>query len=118
MPRRPEPIRPFRTGHTTPSGTTTELGALLNLGPKSTAWLYAAGIRSRADLEKAGPIEACRRIRDAGQPVSVLLAYALEGALMGCHWNALPHDFKQHLRLEFAKLKREPRSSAPPPKSR
>lgn len=118
MPRRPEPIRPFRNERGAASEANAELGALLNLGPKSAAWLYAAGIRSRADLEKAGPIEACRRIRNAGQPVSVLLAYALEGALMGCPWNALPHDFKQHLRLEFAKLKREPRSSAPPPKSR
>lgn len=118
MPRRPEPIRPFRSGRSKPSDATAEIGALFNLGPKSAAWLQAAGIRTRADLEKAGPIEACRRVRQAGQPVSVLLAYALEGALMGCHWNALPHEFKQHLRLEFAKLKREPIPAGPPRKSR
>ena len=50
---------------------TADLGALLNLGPKSSAWLTSAGIHTRAQLEKLGPIETCRRIRAAGHPVNV-----------------------------------------------
>jgi hypothetical protein len=79
---------------------------LLNLGPKSSAWLADAGITTRAELERIGTIEACRRVRAAGHPVSVVMAYAIEGALMGCHWNALPWEFRQQLRIDFARMKR------------
>lgn len=83
------------------------MGALLNLGPKSSAWLAAAGIHTREQLERLGPIEACRRIRRAGHPVSVVMAYALEGALSGMHWNTIPFETKQWLRTEFSTMKRE-----------
>jgi hypothetical protein len=33
------------------------------------------------------------------------MAYALEGALAGCHWNAIPWETKADLRLRFAKMK-------------
>jgi hypothetical protein len=104
MPRpRPIKIRPVaRRGAAHPAGG---LGALLNLGPKSSAWLTAAGIRTREQLVQLGPIEACRRIRAAGHPVSILLAYALEGGLSGTHWNALPQETKHWLRTEFARMR-------------
>lgn len=82
---------------------------MLNLGPKSSAWLTAAGIHNREQLEKIGPIEACRRIRAAGHPVNVLMAYAIEGGLSGTHWNKLPQETRQWLRTEFSKL-RQPRA--------
>lgn len=82
---------------------------MLNLGPKSAAWLGDAGITTRAEIERLGTIEVCRRVIRAGHPANVVLAYAIEGALMGCHWNALPWEFKRHLRIEFARMKREAR---------
>ncbi len=94
--------RPKKT--TAPTGS--ELAALLNLGPKSSVWLAETGITTRAELERLGTIEVCRQLHLAGHPVSVVMAYAIEGALMGCHWNALPWEFKIHLRTEFAKMKR------------
>ncbi|MEO5958162.1 MAG: TfoX/Sxy family protein [Opitutaceae bacterium] len=103
MKRKPEPIRPFRDKV---SDAPQALGALLNLGPKSSVWLHAAGIRSHDEIIKLGPIEVCRRIRANGNPVSVVMAYALEGAISGCHWNAIPWETKQWLRAEFAKMKR------------
>jgi hypothetical protein len=33
------------------------------------------------------------------------MAYALEGALAGCHWNALPVEVKEFLRQEYAVMK-------------
>lgn len=96
---RMKPIKVDRPGRPAPD-------RLLNLGPKSSAWLAAAGIRTRAQLAALGAIGACRRLRDQGQPVSVLLAYAIEGALTGQHWNELPSETKAWLRAEFASLKR------------
>ena len=108
MPTKPERVLPFReaAAHDQPG-----LAAEINLGPKSAAWLASAGIRSRDDVARLGVIETCRRVRAAGQPVSVLLAYALEGALAGCHWNAIPWETKLGLRAEFARLRREPAPS-------
>ncbi|WP_415908901.1 TfoX/Sxy family protein [Oleiharenicola sp. Vm1] len=86
-------------------GRAGELAALLNLGPKTAAWLDAAGIHTRAQLAQLGPLGVCRRLLESGRPVNVLMAYAVEGALSGTHWNALPAETKQALRAEFARLR-------------
>lgn len=107
LPRRRRSILPFRENlRRKKSAPGSELAAQLNLGPKSAAWLEAAGIRSREAVARLGVIETCRRVRAAGHPVSVVLAYALEGALAGCHWQAIPWETKQFLRTEFARMKR------------
>jgi DNA transformation protein len=99
---RPKPSRdlhgrPQREGHS--------VGALLNIGPKSSAWLQAAGITSVEQVRKLGPVGVCRELMAAGKPASVLLAYALEGGLSGTHWNAIPWETKQAIRAEFAQMK-------------
>lgn len=78
---------------------------LLNLGPKSSGWLAEAGIHTREQLAALGAIGACRRLHERGQPVSLLLAYAIEGALTGQHWNDLPAETKAWLRTDFARMK-------------
>jgi len=102
MPRKPAPIRPFREK----LDRHRSLSAELNLGPKSSAWLIESGISSLQQVRDLGPIEVCRRLRAAGRPVSLVMAYALEGAVMGCHWNALPWETKQFLKAEFAMMKK------------
>jgi hypothetical protein len=84
----------------------------LNLGPKSSAWLQAIGITTLVQIRKLGPIEACRRPCRAGYPVSVLMAYALDGAMNGIHWNHIPFGSKQWLKTEFARMKREESSKS------
>jgi DNA transformation protein and related proteins len=79
---------------------------LLNLGPKSTAWLRDVGLCARDDLVRVGTIEACRRMRLAGHPVSLLAAYAIEAGLMNMHWTALPFAFKQQLVIDYRKMER------------
>ena len=101
MRRRPEPVRLFREK----PDALRRLAAELNLGPKSSAWLIEIGITSLKQVRELGPIEVCRRLRQSGRPVSVLLAYALEGAVMGCHWNAIPWETRQFLKTEFARMK-------------
>ncbi|MBA4136888.1 MAG: hypothetical protein C0518_06185 [Opitutus sp.] len=103
---RVKPIKVFREPRDRRRGARTGLGTLLNLGPKSTAWLADVGLNTREELAALGPIETCRRLRSAGHPVNVLMAYALEGALTGTHWNEISPKTKQWLRAEFAQMKR------------
>src|SRR5262249_5613508 len=60
-------IRPFRKS--SDDDPIRELGAQFSLGPKSSRWLYDAGVRTRADIEHLGSIEVCRRMLAAGHPV-------------------------------------------------
>jgi hypothetical protein len=85
----------------------TEIEAMRNFGPKSSGWLIQAGITTRAELARVGAIEACRRMLRASHPVTVIMAYAIEAALMNCDWRSLPLEFRKQLRLEFRALRRE-----------
>jgi hypothetical protein len=61
-----------------------------NIGPKSMAWLRQTGVRSLADLQAVGALAAYVRIKRAGFRPSLNLLYALEGAILGCHWQEIP----------------------------
>ena len=94
---------PFREQSDAPHG----LHGALNLGPKSTAWLREIGLTTLKEVRALGPIDVCRRLHAGGRPVSAVMAYALEGALTGCHWNAIPRETKEFLAAEFAQMKRQ-----------
>ena len=68
-----------------------------NLGPKSTSWLSAVGIKTLEDLAAVGAVEAYRRCRLAGYPTSLNLLWALAGALLDIPWNELPPEVKEDL---------------------
>ncbi len=84
----------------------TELAALKNLGEKTALWLVDAGVRSRSEMAKLGAIEVCRRMLLAGHPVSLVAAYAIEGALTDTHWNQSPPQKKLEVQRLFAVMKR------------
>ena len=73
-------------------------GRLLNLGPPSSKWLTAVGIRNRADLESVGAINAYNLCKAHGYNVSLNLLWAMQGALMDIPSTRLPADVKQPLR--------------------
>jgi DNA transformation protein len=75
----------------------TEAAKLRNVGPKSAAWLRQVGLRTRADLEAAGPVDAYMRVKRAGFRPSMNLLYALEGALLDCHWQEVPQTRREQL---------------------
>jgi DNA transformation protein len=83
-------------------------GKLRNIGPKSAAWLRQTGIHSQEDLEAVGALAAFIRVKRAGFKPSLNLLYALEGAILGCHWQDIPEERRQELVLaaseEVAKL--------------
>lgn len=72
---------------------------LRNVGPKSAAWLRQVGVRTQADLEALGAVDAFIKVKRAGFRPSLNLLYALEGALLGCHWQQVPEDRRGELLL-------------------
>jgi len=74
-----------------------ELLKLKNLGSASVNILHAVGINSYDDLEKAGPVQVYKRIRARDIPVSKVMLYALQGALLNTHWNELDPNLKHKL---------------------
>jgi hypothetical protein len=75
-------------------------GKLLNIGPKSAAWLRQVGIRTLDDLHRLGPIDAFLKVKRAGFRPSLNLLYALAGAIEGCHWASLSAERKNELVVE------------------
>jgi DNA transformation protein len=70
---------------------------LRNIGPKSMAWLRQTGVRSLDDLKGVGALAAFVRVKRAGFKPSLNLLYALEGAIMDCHWQEIPDARRSEL---------------------
>ena len=68
------------------------------MGPKSEQRLNAIGVYSLNDLKDMGAIDCCKILKAQGYPVSLNLAYAIEGALSDIHWTKIPADVKQALK--------------------
>ena len=92
----------------------SDTAKLRNIGPKSAAWLRQVGLRSREDLEHAGPVGAYLKVRRAGFKPSLNLLYALEGALLDCHWQDVP-DAR---RVELVQAAEAAIAQLPPPRGR
>ena len=87
---------------------------LRNIGPKSAAWLRQVGLRTRDDLEAAGPVDAFMRVKRAGFKPSLNMLYALEGALQDCHWQEVP----EARRAELVEAAEAATALLPPPRGR
>jgi len=77
---------------------------LLNIGPKSAAWLRQVGVRTLDDLKKLGAIGTFMKVKRAGFRPSLNLLYALAGAEQGVHWATLSAEYKGALVTEVAAL--------------
>jgi len=73
---------------------------LLNIGPKSAAWLRQVGVRTLEDLKALGAVGVFLKVKRAGFRPSLNLLYALSGAEQGCHWTELKPEHKQAMVLE------------------
>ena len=73
---------------------------LRNIGPKSMAWLRQTGVRSLDDLKSVGALAAYVRVKRAGFRPSLNLLYALEGAILDCHWQDIPDERRAQLVLD------------------
>ena len=75
--------------------------ALLGLGPVSLAILKRAGITTRAQLEKMGPVAAFVAAKKVDPKVSLNLLWGIAGAITDTHWSKLPPDYRSSLLLEY-----------------
>lgn len=79
------------------------VASLANIGPTIARKLRDVGIRTRGDLERAGPAEVFRLVcnRFPKDTISVCYyLYSLEGALRGVHWDAIGQSEKLRLQRE------------------
>jgi DNA transformation protein len=74
---------------------------LYGLGPFSMRILRKAGIETRAQLDKMGPLAAFIAAKKIEPQVSLNLLWALAGAATDTHWTKLPRDFRSTLLLEY-----------------
>jgi DNA transformation protein len=78
---------------------TAALIDLKNIGPASARQLREVGISTPAALRRMGAVAAYRRLKHAfPRQVSLVMLYALEGAIRDCHWNRLPPGVKDGLK--------------------
>ena len=74
---------------------------LLGLGPKSLAILRAAGISTREQLERLGPVQAFVAAKRVEPAVTLNLLWGIAGAITDTHWSKLPRDLRSSLLLEY-----------------
>jgi TfoX/Sxy family transcriptional regulator of competence genes len=72
-----------------------------NLGKVSARALQGIGIKTRADLERVGPVAAFIQIREQGGMTSLNLLYAMVAGLRDQHWTELTHEDKGELLREL-----------------
>lgn len=69
----------------------------LNLGPKSRALLAGIGIHTLDDLRGAGAVNTYLELKLRELPVSLVMLYALEGAITNTHWLVVKRERKREL---------------------
>lgn len=78
---------------------TTPVGELKNIDYKTAEWLKSIDIHTLDDLEQAGVPSVYEQLKEKGHPVSVNLAYALQGAILNIHWTGVPSELREELRV-------------------
>lgn len=82
-----------------PASTQAPTGKLRNIGPKTLARLAEIGVEDLAGLREIGAVDAYRRLKFRfPRDVSLNALYALEAALLDCHWRDLPVGRKVELK--------------------
>lgn len=82
------------------------LSEMPNLGPKSHQMLALAGITTRAKLCELGSVAAYARVKRANVNVTLNLLWALEGALIGLHWQTVAREHRISLLLALEEHQR------------
>ena len=87
-------------GAATPESA-TPVNELRNLGPVSSQWLRAVGIKTKGDLKRCGPLVAFRLVKQKHPKASLSLLWALVGALKDQDWRDLSARERKRLLAEL-----------------
>lgn len=77
-----------------------KLTDLHNMEPALVSLLQEIGISTQAELVEVGSCKAFARIRKIWAGAGITMLYALEGAILGVHYHALPEKRREYL-LQF-----------------
>ncbi|WP_426336469.1 TfoX/Sxy family protein [Pseudoduganella sp. R-31] len=77
---------------------------LEGLGPKTAEMLTRAGIATAENLRTLGSVQVFVIVKLSGEPVSLNLLWALEGALTGRHWQDVARSDRTRLLLALDHL--------------
>ncbi len=81
------------------------IASLKNLGPKSAERIVAVGITDLDALSRIGAATTYHKVKSKfPNDTSLNLLWAIQGALMGIHWQDIDDDLKQHLMNELETL--------------
>ena len=83
----------------------TDLTTLPNIGPTLATRLEQADIHSYDDLAAIGSIEAVLRVKEANLDTCYSMLYAVEGAIQGVRWHAIPKAERAQLKAEFDQVR-------------
>jgi DNA transformation protein len=78
-----------------------ESDSLQGIGPFSLRVLRAAGISTRAELEKLGAVRAFMAAKRVEPRVTLNLLWGLAGLLTNTHWSRLPAEYRSSLLLDY-----------------
>jgi len=78
-----------------------DLISLPNIGKTLAVRLDQADIHNYDDLAAIGSIEAVLRVKEANLDACYNMLYALEGAIQGMRWHAIPKEERAQLKVEF-----------------
>lgn len=76
----------------------SDLTSMVNIGREMSRKLQAVGITSPEQLREAGAMGAYLRLKSVYPHVCLVHLYALEGAVRGVDFNALPAEVKRELK--------------------
>lgn len=76
---------------------------MINLGPQSVTWLKELGIHTEEDLRKRDILEVYLEIKaQHPEKATLMMLWALQGALLDINCLYLPAEIKDQLRQELA----------------
>ncbi|MFZ2990068.1 TfoX/Sxy family protein [Ideonella sp.] len=77
-----------------------------NIGPRSKQMLALVGITTLAQLQELGAVPVYCQVRRAGAKPSLNLLWALEGAILGVHWQEVARIHRTSLLLALEDCER------------
>ena len=78
-----------------------KLTHLPNIGPVLAEKLNRIGITTFETLEEMGSVEAVFRIGVTDETACYNMLYALEGAIRGVRWHAIPKNDRENLKVQY-----------------
>ncbi|PIQ75967.1 hypothetical protein COU78_03320 [Candidatus Peregrinibacteria bacterium CG10_big_fil_rev_8_21_14_0_10_49_24] len=86
------------------SDANTPIKDLPNLGRACEEWFARIGIHTKGDIEKIGIVRLYAMMKEIKPNASIVLLWALFGAMNDMRFDEVPDEIKEKLRAQLAAL--------------